>query len=58
VIASPGAAVEEPDAPEAIVERIRSLRRAGRDDQARALLRELVARHPGFILPEDLRQSF
>lgn len=43
------------ETPEALVERIRTLRRAGRQDEARKLVAELVARHPAYPLPEDLR---
>ncbi|MCX7891883.1 MAG: hypothetical protein N2544_05885 [Burkholderiales bacterium] len=55
--AAPDAAREQGAAlatPEAYVERIRELRRAGRDAEARALLEELRRRFPAFALPEDL----
>jgi len=38
-----------------LVERIRALRREGRDEEARRLLRELTERYPAFELPRDLR---
>jgi hypothetical protein len=38
-----------------LVERIRALRRAGREDEARRLLGELTQRYPAFELPRDLR---
>jgi hypothetical protein len=41
--------------PEALVERIRQLRQAGRQAEARSLLEELQRRYPDFTLPEDLR---
>ena len=41
--------------PEAFVERIRELRRAGRETEARELLEELVRKYPAFPLPDDLR---
>ena len=41
--------------PEAYVERIRELRRVGRDAEARELLDELHRRFPAFELPDDLK---
>lgn len=41
--------------PEAYVERIRELKRAGRDAEARELLEELKRRFPAFELPDDLK---
>jgi hypothetical protein len=38
-----------------LVERIRALRREGREEEARRLLRELGERYPAFELPRDLR---
>jgi hypothetical protein len=43
------------ESPEAIVERIRMLRREGRKAEAQALLDDLRGRYPQFPLPEDLR---
>ena len=43
--------------PEAYVERIRELKRAGRDAEARELLEELKRRFPAFELPDDLKQT-
>lgn len=47
----------EATSPEAIVERVRALRREGREEEALKLLRELAERHPDFELPEDLRPA-
>jgi hypothetical protein len=41
--------------PEAYVERIRELKRAGREAEARELLEELKRRFPAFELPDDLK---
>jgi hypothetical protein len=41
--------------PEAYVERIRELKKAGRETEARELLEELKRRFPAFELPEDLK---
>lgn len=46
------AAVAEP---EAAIEAIRARLRAGRIDEARQLLREFMARYPGYALPEDIQ---
>jgi hypothetical protein len=58
--AAPRAAQEQApavarDTPLELVERIRALRRAGREDEARRLLGELTQRYPAFELPQDLR---
>jgi hypothetical protein len=47
----------EATSPEAIVERVRALRREGREEEALKLLRELAEQHPDFELPEDLRPA-
>ena len=41
--------------PDAYIERIRELKRAGRDAEANELLEELKRRFPAFEIPEDLR---
>jgi Meckel syndrome type 1 protein len=41
--------------PEAYVERIRELKKAGRETEARELLEELKRRFPSFELPDDLK---
>jgi resuscitation-promoting factor RpfA len=43
------------ESPEAMVERIRMLRKQGREAEAQALLDELRRRYPDFPLPQDLR---
>lgn len=44
-------------APAAWIERIRALRRAGKPEEAQRELRALLARHPGYELPEDLKPA-
>jgi hypothetical protein len=46
---------ESTDTADELVERIRALRREGREEEARALLRALTERYPAFELPRDLR---
>jgi molybdenum-dependent DNA-binding transcriptional regulator ModE len=46
---------ESTDTADELVERIRALRREGREEEARTLLRALTERYPAFELPRDLR---
>ncbi|MGJ4729345.1 hypothetical protein ACQYWP_08665, partial [Luteimonas sp. SDU101] len=52
---SPPASAESPGVRAHWLQRIRELRQAGREDEARASLREFVRRHPHAKVPADLR---
>ena len=52
----PPATMDSPEAREAWLERIRDLLQAGEVDAAKASLAEFRRRHPGAVLPADLRK--